>query len=143
MFELIPFERGIRSMNAFSPFRQMDEMYRSFFGNESVSLFRTDVTDQGDAYLLEAELPGVSKEDIAIDIQDNSMCICVERKKEQEDKEKNYLRRERYYGSYSRSFDLSGIDSSKITANYEDGVLKLTLPKETPAAPISRRLEIQ
>lgn len=143
MFELIPFERTIRNLNSFYPFRQMEEMQRSFFSaHNASSLFRTDVSDLGDAYKLEAELPGFSKDDININIEDERMTISVERKQENSEDKPNYLRRERFYGSYSRSFDLSGIDADNITASYADGVLSLNLPKQAPEVPASRRLEI-
>jgi len=142
MFELIPFERTMRNLNSFYPFRQMEEMQRSFFSNSASSLFRTDVSDLGDAYRLDAELPGFSKDDININIEDERMTISVERKQDNSEDKPNYLRRERFYGSYSRSFDLSGIDADNISASYSDGVLSLNLPKLAPAVPASRRLEI-
>ena len=70
------------------------------------------------------------------------MTISVERKMDNSEDKPNYLRRERFYGSYSRSFDLSGIDSDNISASYADGVLSLNLPKQAAAVPASRRLEI-
>lgn len=143
MFELIPFERTMRNLNSFYPFRQMEEMQRSFFsGTNASSLFRTDVKDMGEAYRLEAELPGFSKDDINISIEDERMTISVERKTDTSEDKPNYLRRERFYGSYSRSFDLSGIDADKISASYADGILSLDLPKQAPIVPASRRLEI-
>jgi len=142
MFELIPFERTMRNLNSFYPFRQMEEMQRSFFSNSASSLFRTDVSDLGDSYRLEAELPGFSKDDINISIEDERMTISVERKQDNSEDKPNYLRRERFYGSYSRSFDLSGIDAEKISASYNDGILSLELPKQAPVVPASRRLEI-
>lgn len=143
MFELVPFERTLRSMNSFSPFRQMEDLHRSFFAADNASsLFRTDVTDIGEAYRLEAELPGFSKEDINISIEDERMTISAERRQDTNEEKPNYVRRERFYGSYMRSFDLSGIDADKITASYADGVLSLELPKQIPAAPATRRLEI-
>lgn len=143
MFELIPFERSMRNLNAFYPFRQMEDMSRGFFSaNPASSLFRTDISDMGEAYRLEAELPGFNKEDININIEDERMTISAERKSESEDNKPNYLRRERFYGSYSRSFDLSGIDADRISASYADGILSVELPKQSPEQPVSRRLEI-
>lgn len=143
MFELIPFERSIRNFNSFYPFRQMEDMSRSFFNaGPAASLFRTDVCDMGDAYKLEAELPGFNKDDISISVENERMTISVERKADSEENKPNYLRRERFYGSYRRSFDLSGIDADKISASYTDGVLSLELPKLVPEAPASRRIEI-
>ena len=143
MFELIPFERTMRNLNSFYPFRQMEDMSRSFFSaGPAASLFRTDISDMGEAYRLEAELPGFNKEDININIEDERMTISVERKSDSEDNKPNYLHRERFYGSYSRSFDLSGIDADNISASYSDGILSLNLPKQAAAVPASRRLEI-
>ena len=144
MFELIPFDRTIRHMTNFDPFRELDKMERSFFGNGSVvSAFRTDVSDTGDAFKLEAELPGFSKDDIKIDIENDCLTISAERKFDDEDKKKNFVKRERFYGSYSRSFDVTGIDTDAIEASYNDGVLTLTMPKKKAEVPASRRLEIK
>ena len=144
MFELIPFDRTIRHMTNFDPFRELDNMERSFFSNGSVvSAFRTDVSDTGDAFKLEAELPGFSKDDIKIDIENDCLTISAERKFDDEDKKKNFVKRERFYGSYSRSFDVTGIDTDAIEASYNDGVLTLTMPKKKAEVPASRRLEIK
>ena len=144
MFELIPFDRTIRHMTNFDPFRELDNMEHSFFGNGSVvSAFRTDVSDTGDAFKLEAELPGFSKDDIKIDIENDCLTISAERKFDDEDKKKNFVKRERFYGSYSRSFDVTGIDTDAIEASYNDGVLTLTMPKKKAEVPASRRLEIK
>lgn len=142
MFELIPMERRMAN---FDPFRMMADMERSFFGQPStraVSAFRTDVSDIGDAYKLEAELPGFKKEDISIDIKDERLTISAERKMENEENKPNYIKQERYYGSYKRSFGLEGINSDAIEASYVDGILSLKLPKQVPVVPESRRIEI-
>ena len=144
MFELIPF--GNRRVNVYDPFRAFDEMERNFFGNDHrslVSTFRTDVVDTGDAYKLDAELPGFKKEDIRIDVENDVLTISVERKLDESEKKQDFVKRERFYGSYSRSFDVSGIEVDAIQAAYNDGVLTLTMPKKVETAPASRRLEIQ
>ena len=146
MFELIPFDRRNHSVSAFDPFRAFDDMERSFFRDvPSVASFRTDVTDTGDAYKLEAELPGFKKEDIKIDVEDDCLTISAERKvgEDKKDEKNNFVKRERYYGSYTRSFDVSAVEVDKIDAEYSDGVLKLTMPKKAALIPASRRLEIK
>ena len=144
MFELIPFDRHARSVAAFDPFREMDELERSFFGNgRDVSSFRTDVTDTGDAYKLEAELPGFKKDDIQIDVENDVLTISAKRSEEKKDEKHNVVKRERFYGSFSRSFDVSGINVDGIEASYTDGVLTLTMPKKQELLPVSRRLEIK
>ena len=91
-------------------------------------------------------LPGMKKEDIAVDIDGDYLTISAQRNTETEEKDdkNSYVRRERSYGSFSRSFNISNIKSEEISGSYENGVLKLTLPKKNPTTvPTSRRLDIQ
>lgn len=89
--------------------------------------------------------PGFKKEDIKIDVEDDCLTISAERKvdEDKKDEKNNFVKRERYYGSYSRSFDVSGINIDGIEASYTDGVLTLTMPKKASEVPASRRLEIK
>ena len=143
MFEMMPFSRS-RGVDLYRPFRDLEELERSLFANNSAVAFQTDIRDIGDAYLLEADLPGMKKEDIHIDVDGDRLSISAERNAVKEEKDENggYVRCERSYGSFSRSFDISGIRGEEISAAYEDGVLKLTLPKRSQTVPASRRLEI-
>ncbi len=143
MFELSPFRRS-HSMSVYDPFREMEEMEKRFF-HDMPAEFRTDIQDTGKAYVLEADLPGFKKDDIHIDIEDDRLTIRAERhtEAEQKDKKNNYVRCERSYGAYERSFDISQVKASEIDAEYKDGVLKLTMPKKEETAPVSRRLEIR
>ena len=144
MFELFPFDRHSRNMAGFDPFRMLNEMDRRFFtGVPSVSVFNTDVIDTGDAFKLECELPGFKKEDIKIDIENDCLTISAERSSDDKDEKDNYVKRERFYGSFTRSFDVSGINVDNIEAGYSDGVLTVTLPKKAAEVPASRRLEIK
>ena len=154
MFELRPFEhRPARAMRPYDPFREMEELERAIFGGRpyagerdfgGLTEFKTDIQDKGESYLLEADLPGFKKEDIHIDLDGDTMTISAERHSEHEEKDKegNYLRCERSYGSYRRSFDISGIEESGLSAEYTDGVLKLTMPKKQQTVPTARRIEI-
>ena len=145
MFELTPF--GYRRVSAYNPFRELEEMSRSFWNDTELTAFRTDIKKQDGNYILEAELPGFKKEDISIDIDKDCLTISAEHKSEEneddKDKDKGFIRRERYYGSYSRSFNIKGINGDAISASYNDGVLTLTMPEKTPEIPAARRLEIQ
>ena len=144
MFELIPFDHHGRNLHSFDPFRMLDEMDRQFFSNTpAVSAFRTDVVDTGDAFRLESELPGFKKDDIKIDIENDCLTISAERKADSGEHKENYVKRERFYGSFSRSFDVSGINVDGIEAAYTDGILTVTLPKKAAEVPASRRLEIK
>ena len=119
---LVPYVR--RNLSSFDPFRELDD---------------------GSEYLLEADLPGVKKEDIQLDLTDNILTIKAERHSEYEEKDKkgNYVRCERSFGSYQRSFDTTGIDVDKIDAEFKDGVLKLTMPKLVEQKPEPKKLTIR
>lgn len=138
---------GLTTYDAFDPFQRLDRFFaRDPFFSEAMTAanaFGTDVTDEGDFYQLTADLPGFKKEDISIDVEDGMLTIKAERNEENEEKDKKgrYLRRERSYGSYQRSFDLSDVDDDRITAKYEDGVLTLELPKKQ-APEIERKKSI-
>ncbi|MGU7812163.1 Hsp20/alpha crystallin family protein [Burkholderia sp. AW49-1] len=95
---------------------------------------KIDVTENDKAYTVNAELPGVAKDDIDVQVTGNTVSINakIERNNEQKDGER-VIRRERYSGAISRSFSLSSdIDDAGATATYQDGVLSLTLPKKAP-----------
>ena len=142
---LVPYTRRNRDLNCYNPFRAFDDLERAFFSDRTPAEFRTDIRDEGDHYLLEADLPGFAKEDIHVDLDEGSLSITAERHSdfEHKDKKGNYVRCERAYGSYARSFDTSGIDTENITAAYKDGVLKLTLPKLQKPEPTTKRLLIE
>lgn len=139
MFDLTRRNNNHRAA-VYNPYRDMEEFERnffadpfgSFFENRDLAEFKTDVTDEGDRFLLEADLPGFDKKDIKLDIEGDTLTVQAERhsKVEQKDCKDKIVRIERAYGSYSRSFDVSGIDTDKIKATYENGVLKLSLPKK-------------
>jgi HSP20 family protein len=138
---MIPFER--HENNLFDAF---DNFERNFFGSTSSAVtFRTDIRDEGDRFVLEAELPGFRKEDIQLHLKDGILTVSAQRtaSSEEKDQQGNYIRRERRFGSFARSFDVAGIDEESISAAYQDGILELTLPKAKPAAPAVRQIQIQ
>ena len=149
MFEIIPYRRN----NYGSIFREMEELQRRFFGegfgraarSEGFSGFRTDVSDQGDSYLLEADMPGFDKDSIRLEVEGDVLTISAERHSEHEDEAKkgSFVVCERSYGKYQRSFDVSGIDTEGIKAKYADGVLALTLPKLAEVKPAVKAITIE
>lgn len=153
MLEITRRNNNNNQVRVFNPFREMEEFERNFFanpfgaffGNGDLAEFKTDVTDEGDHYLLEADLPGFEKKDIHLDVNGDTLTVQAERhsKVEEKDKKDKVVRIERSYGSYRRQFDISAVNAEKITAKYENGVLKLTLPKKTVTLPESRTLEIE
>jgi HSP20 family protein len=132
-------------------FDPLDDLFRGFFvrpvemgGNvQQPPSIKMDVKEQGDNYLVHAELPGVKKEDIHVVVDGNQVSISAEVKQEKEVKEGDrVLRSERYFGKVSRSFQLGQeIDDSKAAAKFNEGVLELTLPKR--AASPNKRLTVE
>ena len=130
------------SMSVYDPFRLFDEKARQMMQGSSPA-FRTDIREENERYVLEADLPGFRKEDIRIDLEDDTMTITAERRSEQNEERGNYIRRERSYGSFSRRFGTEGIDTERMEASFTDGVLTLSMPKLPEPAPVSRRIEIR
>lgn len=143
MYSMMPYRDRSRTFNDLGTFgglmRLLDDMTPSWNSN----LFRTDILDQGDHFTLQAELPGVKKEDIQLDVKDGRLTISTSYEQDAERKDERYLCRERRSGSMRRSFQLDGIDEEGISATFENGVLELTLPKAVPAQPETRRIAIQ
>lgn len=95
-----------------------------------------DIYETDEALVMKAELPGFSKDDISIELKENTLVIKGERKREDEVKEGNYHRMERSYGAFQRAFMLPmTVDQEKVKAAYKDGILELRLPKVQAAQP--------
>lgn len=122
----------------------MQGMLRAFRGNTDVgTVFKVDVVESDGSYTVTAELPGVKREDIDVNVDRGTVMICakVERTSEQRDGERE-IRRERYSGTMRRAFTLDAdIDETKVDATYTDGVLRLVLPKKEATS--QRRIEIR
>ena len=100
-----------------------------------------DIYEDGDSIVVKAELPGVNRDEIDIQVENNILTIRGERKREKEVKSDNVYRSERFYGAFSRSFTLPvSVDTQRIKAEFKDGILHLTLPKVEEAKP--RKIKI-
>jgi HSP20 family protein len=127
--------------------RMFDQFVRGGTGEEAGWGVRTwvppvDIYETDDAVILKAELPGVSKDDVSVEVHQNTLLLRGQRKHEAEVKEENYHRVERVYGTFQRSFVLpTMVDQEKVQATYNDGILELRLPKSEAAKP--RRIAIQ
>jgi HSP20 family protein len=139
-----PFYRLQHEMN-----RLFDEAFTRFpsFGSSFAADVspRIDICETDRALEVEAELPGVSENDVDIELADNVLTIRGEKRSEKQDKGKNgYQYMERSYGSFSRSIPLPfEVDSNKVDASFKDGVLKLTLPKPPEAQRRTKKIEIK
>lgn len=123
----------------------MDDFFRPFFGLDNfTSTFSVDVKDEGDKYVLEADLPGVKREDVNVDVNDGVLTISAEWNSEKKDERRNgYVINERRSGRASRAFTLENIKENEISAEYKDGVLRLYMPKINETEKSPRRIEIQ
>ena len=136
MKDLIPFnmKNPLRKRDGFEDFYNvLDDFFtKPLSGSRSLmnDTFKLDIKDEGDKYVIEAELPGVKKEEIDLDLREGRFTISVERKEEKEEKEKDYLHRERRYSSMSRSMYLGDVKDEDISARLKDGVLCIEVPKD-------------
>nr|WP_122012236.1 Hsp20/alpha crystallin family protein [Maliibacterium massiliense] len=124
-----------------------DAFFRPFFDMSDffeTSAFRVDIKDKGDAYQLEAELPGVEQENINLSVDNNVLTIAADVNSERRDERENYVFAERRSGHCQRSFNIEGIDEEGISAQYRNGVLEVNLPKKAPqAAQSARKIDIK
>ena len=150
MFGMIPYRsnRNVAPRGFFDDFA--GDFFKPFFDGFGVvrpdQAMKVDVRDEGDSYTLEADMPGVSKDNLKVEVSGGVLTISAEydEKKEEKGEDDKYVYRERRCGSMRRSFNVEGIREDDITAEFKDGVLKLTLPKqETKALPETKAIEIQ
>lgn len=121
--------------------REMDRFFDRFFEPrwddfEGTSEWwpRMDLSETKDALVVKAEIPGVDEKDIKVSLQEQTLTITGEKRHQKEEKDEQFHRVERSYGSFARAWRLpSSVDGSKVTAQFKDGVLTVTMPK-TPAA---------
>jgi HSP20 family protein len=126
--------------------RDVDRFFDAFFGPEREQGRRwvppVDLVEAEDHFLLKADLPGLSEDDVSIEVQDGNLTISGERTAEHESRERGWYRIERSFGSFSRSLTLpDGVDADAITARFDRGVLEVRIPKPEERKP--RRVEIK
>ena len=122
------------------PFEEMNRLHDHFFSGRGLTTqpfkVAVDIREDEDAFLVEAEVPGLAAEDVKVDVEKNVLTIRGERKVEKEEDEGKYQRIERRFGSFSRSFTLpETVDADSISADLRDGVLALRLPKKEAPSP--------
>ncbi len=110
----------------------LDDFFDDFLttSNSTKSQMKCDIYEKGGDYHIEMDIPGFEKKDINIEADNGYLTITAEKHDEVDDEEKNYIRRERTYGKYQRSFYLGDLETDNIKAEFKDGMLKLTVPKK-------------
>ena len=151
MFGLVPFDKKRNQMQNREPnLFDIDSVFENFF-NDSVfpsfynrsGLMKVDIREEDASYIMEAELPGIKKDQVNLSIDDEMLTIEVQYDEQNEEDNKTYLRRERRSGSMTRSFNLANVDSEKIDAQMEDGILTLKLPKKEPEKKTQKKIDIK
>lgn len=132
MFRLTPYNRN-------TVVRRNNDLFDSFFEdfwNDSFSTptlsngsFKVDIRDDENAFILEAELPGVAKENISVDYKDNMLTIKVEKAESKDEEKSNYVYKERRQSALQRVFRMKGIKRDELKAKLENGILTVTAPK--------------
>lgn len=149
---------NITRWNPISEFEDMMNRYNRMFGlartngeREGKDLFSrsdwapaVDIKETPEAFMVEAELPGMTKDDVKVTVHEGVLTIQGERKSEEETKDKKLHRIERFYGSFMRRFTLpDNVDENSVTANFKDGLLTLTIQKAEPKEPKAIEVEVQ
>ena len=149
--------RGLRVLDPWKDFGSLQERINRMFDDTIRTLYPTDgeelekgiwapavdIYETNDSFVVSADLPGLNKDEIQIDLKDNTLTLKGEKKFEEKVSKDNYIRVERAYGSYVRSFTLpQNVDPEKIKAKYKEGVLEVTIPKKEDARPKQIKVEL-
>ncbi|MDD9899263.1 MAG: Hsp20/alpha crystallin family protein [Candidatus Melainabacteria bacterium] len=155
---LIPYKRR-NGLSSASPFRLLEGLHtdlNTFFDSPLFGLSddldsklgswlpEVDIHDAGDKLVVKTDLPGLNKDDIEVEVQGNTLFISGEKKLEEEVEDQGYLKSERYFGQFQRALPLGDdIDSSKLDANYKDGVLTVSVAKREQAKTKQIKVKVQ
>lgn len=149
MFGMVPYRKKGNSLvkNFFSDDFLDDFFNNDFFNNDffmrQSAGFRADIKENDKEYIIEAELPGVDKDAIDIELKDNYLTITANQKDEINEERENYIRRERRLGKISRSFLVDDVKRDKIKAEYKDGILNIVMPKTEEGKKSNYKIDIQ
>lgn len=122
-----------------------DFMFPDLKDNEFGKM-KCDIYEKDGIYTIEMDIPGFDKKDVNIEVDENdylTITACKDSENNEEDQEKNYIRKERTYGKYQRSFYLGDVDRDKINANFENGILRIQLPKKEETKSSKHTIEIK
>ncbi|MFU7516017.1 heat shock protein Hsp18 [Clostridium sp. HCS.1] len=147
MFDIVPWRKNNSITKKGDEF---ENMVNSFFNDDffnSFSLmknnFSVDLKEDDNNYIIEADLPGVDKKDIDISYKNGYLNISAKRENNLEEKKDNYVRQERSYGEFKRSFYIDNVEEDKIDANFDNGVLKVNLPKLNKEIHETKKIEVK
>lgn len=143
MFDLVPFRKKNEDlMKSIFGKEFMDSFFNSELFNASSSGIRADIRESEKEYIIEADLPGVNKEAIEVELRDNYLTISAKQNEELNEERENYIRRERRAGKIARSFYVENVKNQDVKASYQDGVLSVVLPKTKENKPKGYKIDI-
>lgn len=147
MFGLVPFSKRHGSLARRNDFFGFDRLFEEFLNDPFFTRFNTplraDIRETEKEWIIDAELPGVDKNCINVEVNDGYLTISVEQNEEINEERENYVRRERAYGSFKRSFYLDNVKEDDIKAVYKDGILSVSLPKAEPENKRKVKIDVQ
>lgn len=150
MFGLTPYNRKNNGLVRKNNIWDLRNVFEDFFNDSFSPGFysagnpvKADIRETEKEYIIDAEIPGIKKEDIKLDLKDDTLTIAVEHNEEVKEDSENYIRRERKYGSFSRSFYVENVKQDEVSAKYDNGILTIKLPKDDNKKSGGNRIEIQ
>lgn len=150
MFGLTPYNRRNNDLTTRNGMFDFRNIFDDFFNDSfipgfftSANQMKADIRETEKEYVIDAEIPGAKKEDIKLELRDDTLTIAVEHNEQVNEEKENYIRKERRYGSYSRCFYVENVRNEDVAAKYNDGILTVTLPKSKEVRENHHRIEIQ
>ena len=129
MFDLMNSNKDQQEVANRQPRDLFSSVLEDFMDLNDIAGFKTDIKEKDEEYLIEAELPGMDKEDISLEINNNYLTISANNEEVVEKEKDNYIRKERRSGKYQRSFRLNNVNQEEIEAEYNNGILEVSLPR--------------
>lgn len=149
MFDIVPSARRSPGIKKNNDMFDVGGIFDNFFNDrffpalyQNSSLMKVDIRENEKEFTIEAELPGIKKEEVNIQIDDERLTISVQRNEQTDEEQDNYIRKERSYSSMTRSFVISNVETDNVNAKFENGLLYVTLPKKQQKAIKGKQIEI-
>lgn len=147
MFGMVPYRKYNGNIQRNEDY--FNKFFQSFFSDDTFepvifknNNFNVDVKEDENQYTVEADLPGIKKEDIALEYQNNYLTISAKRNNATEDKTSNYVKKERSHGEFKRTFYIDNVDENSVNASFKDGVLNISIPKKDKTVNNKKRFDI-
>ncbi|MFL0250124.1 heat shock protein Hsp18 [Clostridium neuense] len=147
MFGMVPYRKYNGNIQRNEDY--FNKFFQSFFSDDTFepvifknNNFNVDVKEDENQYTVEADLPGIKKEDITLEYQNNYLTISAKRNNATEDKTSSYVKKERSHGEFKRTFYIDNVDENSVNASFKDGVLNISIPKKDKTVNNKKRFDI-